>query len=196
MSVDRLWLRKYGLPNRGALISSSSTQRRNDGGKGGTTPLAPNDCGERLKVQQCQKYCFQYSTLASFRTWGRQTCFLPRAPSNLVTPLSPMQAAHHYVLCGLIWLSWLSTSLSVHCELYWYLSAFSQGWERFHFKQCAGSGSLQKNYASLTTEGSAFRYEWRVILFISSSTLPFREGTCAHIDWWLACTHALFSSSK
>ena len=25
-----------------------------------------------------------------FRTWGRQTCFLPRAPSNLVTPLSAL----------------------------------------------------------------------------------------------------------
>jgi len=22
-------------------------------------------------------------------TWGRQTCFLPRAPSNLLTPLTP-----------------------------------------------------------------------------------------------------------
>ena len=41
--------------------------------------------------QQCQKYFLHYSTLASerpqFRTWGRRSCFLPRAPSNLVTPL-------------------------------------------------------------------------------------------------------------
>jgi len=26
------------------------------------------------------------SKTAQVRTWGRQTCFLPRAPSNLVTP--------------------------------------------------------------------------------------------------------------
>ena len=43
------------------------------------------------KTQQCHKYCLQYSIFASersqVRTWGRQTCFLPRAPSNLVTAL-------------------------------------------------------------------------------------------------------------
>jgi len=40
--------------------------------------------------QQCHKYFLQCSTFASkrpqLRTWGRHTCFLPRAPSNLVTP--------------------------------------------------------------------------------------------------------------
>jgi len=48
------------------------------------------------KSQQCHKYFFQNSTFASerpqVRTWVRQTCFLPQAPSNLVTPL---QNAHH-----------------------------------------------------------------------------------------------------
>jgi len=43
------------------------------------------------KSQQCHKDFLQYSTFASersqFRTWGRQTCFLPRTPSNLVAPL-------------------------------------------------------------------------------------------------------------
>jgi len=43
------------------------------------------------KSQQCHKYFLQCSTFTSersqVRTWGRQTCFLPRAPSNLVTPL-------------------------------------------------------------------------------------------------------------
>jgi len=43
------------------------------------------------KPQQCRKYFLQYSTFASerpqVRTWGRQTCFLPRAPPNLVTSL-------------------------------------------------------------------------------------------------------------
>ena len=42
------------------------------------------------KSQQCQKYFFQYSTLACKRpqvwTQGHQACFLPRAPSNLVMP--------------------------------------------------------------------------------------------------------------
>jgi len=40
--------------------------------------------------QQCHKYFFQYNTFASkrpqVRTWGRQTCFLARVPSKLVTP--------------------------------------------------------------------------------------------------------------
>jgi len=44
------------------------------------------------KSQKYHKCSLQYSTFASerseVRTWGRQTCFLPRAPSNLVTPLS------------------------------------------------------------------------------------------------------------
>ena len=43
------------------------------------------------KSQQCHMYILQYSKFApekyQVRTWGRQTCFLPRAPSNLVTPL-------------------------------------------------------------------------------------------------------------
>ena len=51
----------------------------------------PNHCGIAEKVQQCRKYFLQYSTFVferlPVRTWGRQTCFLPRAPSNLVTHL-------------------------------------------------------------------------------------------------------------
>jgi len=38
--------------------------------------------------QQYHKYCLRYKTCAfgrpQVRTWGRQTCILPRAPSNLV----------------------------------------------------------------------------------------------------------------
>jgi len=62
--------------------------------------------GGAEKSQQCHKYFLQYSKFAFERTpvrpWGRQTStmgapvrprgrqtlFLPRAPSNLVTPLS------------------------------------------------------------------------------------------------------------
>ena len=43
------------------------------------------------KSKQCRKQFLQYNTFASerrrVRTQGGQTCFLPRAPSNLVTPL-------------------------------------------------------------------------------------------------------------
>jgi len=43
------------------------------------------------KSPKCHKYFLQYSKFASVRTrvriWVRQTCFLPRALSNLVTPL-------------------------------------------------------------------------------------------------------------
>jgi len=48
------------------------------------------------KSQQCHKCILQYSKFASersqVRTWGRQTCFLPRAPFNLITPLYGMRA--------------------------------------------------------------------------------------------------------
>ena len=46
-------------------------------------------CAE--KSQQCLKYFIQYSTFTPkrpyVRTWGRQTCYLARAPSNVGTPL-------------------------------------------------------------------------------------------------------------
>jgi len=52
---------------------------------------ALNDCGDNEKSQKCRKYFLQYSEFASERpqlqTWRHQTCFLPRATSNLVTPL-------------------------------------------------------------------------------------------------------------
>jgi len=67
------------------------------GGKGGTIPRvpsqygAPNHCGGAEKSHKCYKYFLQCNEFAferaQVRTWGRQTCFLPRAPSNLVTPL-------------------------------------------------------------------------------------------------------------
>jgi len=56
---------------------------------------APNDCGDAKKSLQCHAYILHYSTFASggpqVRKWGRQTCFLPRAPSNLVMPLAGIQ---------------------------------------------------------------------------------------------------------
>ena len=38
-----------------------------------------------LVLSSIQCICFRKTS--NFRTWGRQNCFLPRAPSNLVTPL-------------------------------------------------------------------------------------------------------------
>ena len=54
-------------------------------------------------AQQCRKYFLQYSTFASertqVRTWGRQTCFLPRVPSNLVlrTTMSQVFSSIQYI---------------------------------------------------------------------------------------------------
>ena len=75
-----------------------TAQRRNEGGQGRhNSPGAESQWGRQIAVggaiksQQCHKHILQYSTFASerpqVRTWGRQTCFLPRAPSDLVTPL-------------------------------------------------------------------------------------------------------------
>jgi len=73
------------------------------------TAGAPNYCGSRLKVPTVSKYFLQHSKFAFERaqvqTWrrqtstmgatvrpqGRQTCFLPRAPCNLVTTLGTRQ---------------------------------------------------------------------------------------------------------
>ena len=55
--------------------------------------------GGAEKSQQCHKYFLPYSSFASerpqVRTWGgRQTCFLPRAPSDLVTSLPHNTRVH------------------------------------------------------------------------------------------------------
>jgi len=53
---------------------------------------APNDYRVAEKSQQCHKHFLQYTAVTSkisqLRIWGRQTCFFPRAPSNLVMPLT------------------------------------------------------------------------------------------------------------
>jgi len=62
-------------------------------GQGGTISRAPNHYGGGKKSQQCYNHFFQNSrpTSASerpqVRTWGRQTCFFPQTPSNIVTLL-------------------------------------------------------------------------------------------------------------
>jgi len=68
-------------------VVARSNQGRNDGGQGARFP-------GRRKVQTMSQV-LQYTTFASgrpqVRTCGRQTCFSPRAPSNLVTPLTVIQ---------------------------------------------------------------------------------------------------------
>jgi len=52
---------------------------------------APNHSEGAEKSPKCHKYFLQYSEFASeraqVRICGRQICFLPRTPHNLVTPL-------------------------------------------------------------------------------------------------------------
>ena len=79
-----------------AVLSTTLTKGIKRGARGAQFPGrpvtmgAPNDYRVAEKSQQCHKYFLQYTTFTSkisqVRTWRRQTCFLPRAPSNLVTP--------------------------------------------------------------------------------------------------------------
>ena len=52
---------------------------------------AANHCRDAETPKKCHKNFLHNSKFpferGQVRTWGRQTCFLPRAPSNLVTPL-------------------------------------------------------------------------------------------------------------
>ena len=86
--ASRSFLRPCLVPT--CLAVYVQKQGRIEGGKGHNS-RASDHSGGAEKSQQCHKYFLQYSTLASeippVRTWGRQTCFLPRAPSYCVTPL-------------------------------------------------------------------------------------------------------------
>jgi len=60
-------------------------------GEGAQFPGRRMTAGSAAKSQQYQQHFLQYITSASKRrqvqTWGRQACFLTRAPPNVVTPL-------------------------------------------------------------------------------------------------------------
>ena len=60
-------------------------------GEGGTIPRAPIHCGGPKNNNNVVSTFFKTVHLLpkrlQVRTWGRQTCFFPQAPSNLVTPL-------------------------------------------------------------------------------------------------------------
>ena len=76
-------------------FSFAKHQRRSDGARGHNSPGIESLLGGK-KSQQGHKHFFKSTTFASerpqVRTWVQQTCFLPQAPSNLVTPL---HNAHH-----------------------------------------------------------------------------------------------------
>jgi len=73
------------------MFQGRSLIAHKQGGKGGAFPRRRITARDAEKSQQRHKYFLQYSTFASkkpqVRKWRRQTCFLPQAPSNLVTPL-------------------------------------------------------------------------------------------------------------
>ena len=68
-------------------------QGRNEGEQGGHNPQTPNHwmtAGDAENSEPCLEDFLQYSKFASerrqFRTWGRQTCFFPRAPLTSLRP--------------------------------------------------------------------------------------------------------------
>jgi len=92
--------------------SRTALQARNDGKRGHNSPSAESLPGGR-KSQQYHKCFLQCSTFASerpqVRTRGRQTCFLPRASSNLVTPLLHWQHTSNCFLA--LQASWIARQL-------------------------------------------------------------------------------------
>ena len=109
-----------------------ATQGCNEGARGEQfaglqiTMGAPNHCEGRHKVPTISQYFLQYITFASersqVRTWGRQTCFFPGAPSNLVTPLLLHQQSQKSPFVGaamLLFHFFFSSHCTVqNCEAY------------------------------------------------------------------------------
>jgi len=100
-SRDDVWRTQkafLGRPLTCSLESLATCPGGMRGAKGGTIPRASNHHGVAEWLRGCWKVptvsqvlSFKCSTFPSERplvpTWGRQTFFLLRAPSNLVTPL-------------------------------------------------------------------------------------------------------------
>jgi len=94
--LEALWRSRESNHMR-ALSSGDRGQGCNEGSKGSTITRSANHYGGMTawgaeNCQQCHKYFLHCTTFASerpqVRTWERQTCFLPRSPPNLVTPLT------------------------------------------------------------------------------------------------------------
>ena len=79
------------------VVENEDVQDKQGRSEGGIMPLAPNHWAapKSHDSQQCHKYFLKCGKFTSERpqvqTRGGQTCFLPRAPSNLVTPLKMKQ---------------------------------------------------------------------------------------------------------
>ena len=89
--------------------------------KGAQFPWRKITMGSAETSQPCLKYFVQYSIFASerpqVRTWGRQTCFLPRAPYILVTPVYPLHMLQQALfVCGLLRCGWHISSQAGHCN--------------------------------------------------------------------------------
>jgi len=84
-------------------VTARSNHGRNDGEQGAqfsgrrVTMRAPkNPNNVTSTVLQCSTFA---SERPQVRAWGRQTCFLPRAPSDLVTPLAVSQYSSAFSMC-------------------------------------------------------------------------------------------------
>jgi len=87
-------------------------QGHNEGGKGAEFPGGPVTMGRRMTTGSSKSHnnvtrtFFNTFTskISQVGTWGRQTCFLPQTPSNLVTPLIltrvlPLQLRFERIQC-------------------------------------------------------------------------------------------------
>jgi len=107
------------------------------------------NAGGAIKSQQRYKYFIDYSTFASERsqvwTWGRQTCFLPRAPSNLATPLLLQQQSQKSRFVGAAMLLFHLCFIS-HCTV--------QNYEAYHYSQSVSRSIFcQRCLRSTVTSG-------------------------------------------
>jgi len=100
----------------GRLNSIPGQQGCNERGQ-----MGHNALGTRMS-QQCRKYFLQYSTFTPKKThvwtWGCQTCFLPQAPSNLVTSLlvrSSQELINNAVSISASCLLWVSVREGFIC---------------------------------------------------------------------------------
>jgi len=80
------------------------------------------------KFQQCCMYFLQCSILAlerpKVRTWKRQTCFLPRVPSNRVTPLpAPSTGCGNCNLANFMSLKLNNAARSEHQPPMWFANS-------------------------------------------------------------------------
>jgi len=99
------------------LFPIASGQGRKERGKGAQFPWHQS-LGGAENSQQCHKYFLQYNTFTSeraqVRKWGRQTCFLTRAPSKLGSSLLPkwMHQTKRYRIFSIQDLKWTDFFLS------------------------------------------------------------------------------------